>query len=226
MLVAVIRCTVRYMSKRPQLVETALRLFYRQGFHATGVDQLAREAGVTKKTLYNHFPTKEALVLAALRLRDEDFRARMERAVHGAKVAAGSPPGALAAARARAYLDFLLAWAGEHDFCGCAFINASAEYASADDPIHRLAWEHKRLVLEFLAQALGEGGAPAPEQNAQAVFLLGEGIIVAGQVGSIAPFAAAARAAATALTAGWSIAPTTQASPAPPTTPGAAPPAA
>ena len=54
------------MKKYPQLLGTALCLFYRQGFHATGVDQLAAEAGLTKKTLYRYFATKEALIDATL----------------------------------------------------------------------------------------------------------------------------------------------------------------
>ena len=60
--------------KRDQLIEAALELFQREGFHATGVDRILAEAGVAKMTLYHHFRSKDELILAALRLRDERFR--------------------------------------------------------------------------------------------------------------------------------------------------------
>jgi AcrR family transcriptional regulator len=68
-------------SKREQIVDVALSLFYRNGFNATGVDQIATEAEVTKKTLYAHFKTKNELILATLRRRDELFRNNFMRSV-------------------------------------------------------------------------------------------------------------------------------------------------
>ena len=58
---------------RERLVQTAVRLFYRHGFHATGIDRILNEAGVAKMTLYKHFRTKEELILAALRHRHEQW---------------------------------------------------------------------------------------------------------------------------------------------------------
>lgn len=60
--------------KRAQLIETATHLFNHLGVHATGIDRIAAEAGVTKRTLYKHFRTKEELVLAVLRDYDGVFR--------------------------------------------------------------------------------------------------------------------------------------------------------
>lgn len=176
-------------NKRQQLVETALALFYRQGIHATGVEQIARESGVTKKTLYSHFASKEDLVLAALRLRDEQFRRRVEHAVNAA----------LPADRALAYIEFLIAWGQEDNYCGCAFINAAAQYTLPQDTIHRLAAEHKRLVHEFLRRILHEQGMAAADQASIELFLIGEGLIVANQVGGVEGVAAAARNATQAM---------------------------
>ena len=61
-------------TRRDHLVDTALKLFARGGFHATGIDTILAEAGVAKMTLYNHFRSKEELILAVLRRRDELFR--------------------------------------------------------------------------------------------------------------------------------------------------------
>lgn len=176
-------------NKRSQLVETALVLFYRQGIHATGVEQIARESGVTKKTLYSHFASKEDLVLAALRLRDEQFRNRMEHAVNAAAPAE----------QAQTYVEFLIAWGEEANYCGCAFVNAAAEYAQPQNPIHRLAAEHKRLVYEFLLHILQTQGISPAEQAATELFLIGEGLIVAKQVGGVVGLAAAARDATQAM---------------------------
>ncbi|MEE8533082.1 MAG: helix-turn-helix domain-containing protein, partial [Alphaproteobacteria bacterium] len=58
-------------SRRDHLVDTALALFCRDGFHATGIDRILAESGVAKMTLYKHFKSKDELILAALRRRDE-----------------------------------------------------------------------------------------------------------------------------------------------------------
>ena len=61
-------------TKRDELVQKALQAFYRNGFHATGMDMLVDETGISKTSMYKHFRTKEDLILAVLRLRDEQFR--------------------------------------------------------------------------------------------------------------------------------------------------------
>ena len=61
-------------SKRDELVKKALQVFYQNGFNATGMDKLVAETGISKTSMYKHFRTKEDLILAALRLRDEHFR--------------------------------------------------------------------------------------------------------------------------------------------------------
>ena len=57
--------------RREHLLDTALSLFRTGGFHATGIDKILAKAGVAKMTLYNHFRSKDELILAALRRRDD-----------------------------------------------------------------------------------------------------------------------------------------------------------
>ena len=109
------------MSTADVITRAALDLFYRQGFHASGVEQLSQSAGVTKKTLYRHFPSKEHVVEAALQLRHAEFMGQMARAVEGFDHAN----------RPQAYIDFIIQWVQSADFHGCAFINASA-FSNAD----------------------------------------------------------------------------------------------
>lgn len=69
------------LSKREHLIETAMGLYCRDGFRATGINKILAEAGVSRATLYKHFKSKEDLFLAALRRRDEGFRVCVQKAV-------------------------------------------------------------------------------------------------------------------------------------------------
>tara|TARA_R110000823_G_scaffold307678_4_gene430946 strand:- start:4928 stop:5494 length:567 start_codon:yes stop_codon:yes gene_type:complete len=157
-------------SKRDIIVNEALKLFYRNGFHATGVDRIIAEAGVSKKTLYSHFRTKDELILATLRKRDEMFRNKMMRETERR---ASSPEG-----RLLAVFDFLTGWFKEPDFSGCMFINAAAEFADPDNPSHMVSAEHKRLVAEYICQQAELAGAKDPEALSHEINLLMEGAIV------------------------------------------------
>ena len=120
--------------KRQQLMATAYRLFNRHGFHATGIDRIWAEAGSTKRTLYRHFPTKDALIEAVLMARDAEFFALLDAKMDGVS---GRE------ARLRALLDGFADWFGRSDFYGCNFINASAEFSDARHPVRQLVVAHK-----------------------------------------------------------------------------------
>lgn len=178
------------MTTAQHIVAASLRLFYRQGFHASGVDLLSQEAGVTKKTLYRHYPSKDALIEAALALRHAQFLAKMREFVAAVPIES----------RPLAYIDFIAAWVQEDDFHGCAFINATAEFASPDAPPHQQAAHHKREIRTYLTDLCIAGRAMQPELIAEQLFLIGEGMIVASQVqGYAASRIDAARALARAV---------------------------
>ena len=141
-------------TRRDHLVETAAKLFARHGFHATGIDRILAEAGVAKMTLYKHFRSKDELILAALRRRDEEFRNWFVRKV---EARARRP-----AARLLAVFDVLAEWFEQPDFAGCTFVAAAAEFHPAEDPIHAAAAEHKRLLLAFLRELAARGRRPRP----------------------------------------------------------------
>ena len=63
--------------KREQLLSTAVDLFYREGYHATGIDRILAESGVAKMTLYKHFRSKDELIMAALEVRRQRTAERM-----------------------------------------------------------------------------------------------------------------------------------------------------
>lgn len=170
-------------SRRDELVDTALRLFYTQGFHATGIDKILAEAGVAKMTLYKHFRSKDELIVAVLERRDEQFRDWLMAAMEKA-----SPdPRYRLLAMFDALRDWFLGRAFEGlGFSGCAFINAASEFASHDHPAHRASSDHKQRIVDHLAHLSAEAGARNPRDLAEQLALLKEGAIVTAQVRGMA----------------------------------------
>lgn len=171
--------TATRIPPRERLVEAALRLFHRDGFHATGIDRVLAEAGVAKMTLYNHFKSKEALALAALRLRDLRFRAWLDETT-GNRAAAARNDGPVG--RLLALVDALEEWFADPAFHGCLFINAAAEYGDVEDPIHRAAAEHKAEIVRWLTGLAEGAGAVEPEALATALALIKDGLIVQARI--------------------------------------------
>jgi len=180
-------------SRRDHLVDTAVRLFNEAGYHATGIDRILAEAGVAKMTLYNHFASKDELILAALELRDRRFRDWLRDEVARR---AESPRAALLAV-----FDVLGTWTAGPDFHGCMFIKAAAEYGVPDNPIHAAAAEHKRLIYDWLRDLAAEAGARKPGELAAQLLLLLDGASVNAQVNPAAPAARQAKKAAAVLIA-------------------------
>ncbi len=137
-------------SRKDALLDTAVRLFYEQGCHATGIDRLLAEAGVAKMTLYKHFPSKDDLILAAATRLGERHQERLVRYVESRGPAPHD--------RLLAVFDFLEHWVRQEDFCGCPFVKFSTEYPEAEHPVHRAVADYKerqRLYFQSLARAAG-----------------------------------------------------------------------
>jgi AcrR family transcriptional regulator len=166
-------------SRRDDLVDTALKLFYAGGFTATGIDKILAESGVAKMTLYKHFRSKEELILAVLHRRDEQFRNWLMGEM---KKASADPR-----ERLLAMFDALEVWFEGRafkgmGFNGCAFINAAGEFGDQDHPAHRAAAEHKRSIVEYLKRLCSDAGASDPARLAEQLALLKEGAIATAHV--------------------------------------------
>lgn len=160
-------------SRKDHLVKTALDLFYREGFHSTGIDKILKESGVAKMTLYKHFRSKEELVLAALEERDRQFREWFLRELEQR----GQTP----QEKILAAFDALESWF-RGNFRGCMFINAAAEYSDKNEDIHRLSGDHKREMLKLFTELAEATGARDPSSLAFQLNLLAEGAIVMAHV--------------------------------------------
>lgn len=161
-------------SRREQLLDTAVNLFYRNGYHATGIDKILAEANVSKPTLYKHFRSKDELIIAALRRWDEQSRNWLMREMERR----GRRP----REQILALYDTLEDWFGTPGFQGCMFINASAEFAERDNPIHRVAAEHKQLFGIHIRDLAARAGAADPGELAKQLLLLMDGAIVTAHV--------------------------------------------
>ena len=156
------------------LLETALKLFNENGYHATGIDLIIAEAGVAKTTLYRHFETKEDLILAALARRDENERDAMRAFVEQST----SHP----TERLLVTFDFLEALFREERFRGCFFLSAAGEHKDASDPVFRAASMHKRLVLAYFEELAYAARLAEPKRIAGEINLLHEGALAVAQM--------------------------------------------
>ena len=178
-------------SKRDQIVDAALNLFYRYGFNATGIERVLGDADVARMTLYNHFKSKDELIVAVLRRRDERFRDWLVRYV---EKSADNPRD-----RLLALFDGLGEWLAEESFRGCLFINAAAEFSGTSDSIQAVAAEHKRLIASFVRGLAVAAGAKNPDVLADRIALLSEGAIVCAHVQGDGAWARKARETAEVL---------------------------
>ena len=138
-------------NSRDRLIHTAANLFARSGFGPVGLDRIIAEVGVTKTTFYNHFESKDALIVAVL-----DHQHNVETASLMADVQriGGDDP----RDRIVAIFDVFDSWFQESDFRGCIFMSAANEFPSPNDSIHRAALVHGehlfRVIRDFAAQLM------------------------------------------------------------------------
>ena len=177
---------------RVQLIDTALDLFDRHGFHAVGIDKILSAAGLAKMTLYHHFESKEALIVAALEKRDAGFRENFAAAI--ADAAEGR-------AMLFAMFDALEAWTRDPAFRGSLFDKAAAEYAEKDHPVKKAVLSHKAWLFGEVRRAAAATGAADPVKLAAELFLLMEGAVLAAAVTGDRSAARRAKAAAETLIA-------------------------
>lgn len=164
------------MKLRDTILRKSYELFYKQGFHDSGVELLAKRAGTTKRTLYAHFGNKEGLIEEVLKYRHQMFMDQLKDYfdIFELKDVSGI---------ARCYLTFLKDWTSSEDFYGCMFINACAEYSDAESSPHQIAKQHKTEVRQWLLAKFEQVGAENAKHKSDTLFVFGEGIIVAAQTG-------------------------------------------
>jgi AcrR family transcriptional regulator len=167
-----------------RILETADRLFYLQGIRVVGVDTVAAEVGISKRTLYNYFPSKDDLIVAYL-----------SRRLRPIEVSDDDPP----AEQILGDFDRLEKAMRSDGYRGCPFMNAVAELADPTHAAHKIAVAHKEKRRTLFRTLLKKLHAPDPDELATQLMILGEGAVAQALVHGDPKMARAAREAARVL---------------------------
>lgn len=153
---------------RDRLLEHAQDLFYSRGFHAVGIEEIVRRAGVTKATFYNHFESRDDLIVEVIRRSDRQFADRFREAV---RERAGWDAGPVC----WPMFDVLDEWFSEPAFRGCVFVTACMAYPNRHDPIHKAASAHYLVVAEDVAAMAEAAGLAETDEFARMWVVLIQG---------------------------------------------------
>ena len=176
---------------KARILETADRLFYLQGIRAVGVDTIAAEIGISKRTLYNHFPSKDRLIAAYL------ARRFVQPPI------SDKPP----VEQILGTFDLLERRFSAKDFRGCPFVNAVAELGAEDRAVKEIAIAFKESRRVWFRDLLMQLGAADADGLATQLVLLVDGSIAQDLVRDDPSMARAAREAARVLLANAGIRP-------------------
>lgn len=159
---------------RRLLLEAALRLFCRNGIRATGIDAILAESGVARMTMYNHFGSKDGLVVAALEHEGAAWRNWFFTRLASIP---GGPRERLAG-----IFDVLEEWFARDDYFGCALMNAIIESRGNAPEIRNVVADHKSQVMAQIRALASAAGNPNPQVLSEQIDLLIDGAIVKAMV--------------------------------------------
>jgi AcrR family transcriptional regulator len=151
-----------------RILSAASKLFYWRGIHAVGVETIAREASVTKKTIFDQFGSKGELIAAYLRRRDRLWRLRIRDALTELK---GDDPKQMILAAFSA----LEGWVQDENPRGCAFVNAYAELTDDHHPGYQVIMDQKFWLQGFFTEISTRAGVSNPEKLSEKLLILYEG---------------------------------------------------
>jgi AcrR family transcriptional regulator len=165
----------RVTPTRQRLIDAAYELFTRHGFIAVGLDRILADAGVSKQTFYNHFESKDEVMLAVLQKRSDRNVRVMRETLHE-----------LAGDDARRQLDAIWdvidSWLNNDDFRGCIFLTAAAEFPASHEPAHQQVATHWRRMCELFREIAQRAGARDPHPLAEGIMVLIDGAFMARHV--------------------------------------------
>ena len=180
---------------RRGLIAAADKLFYGEGIRATGVDAIAATAGVTKRTLYYHFDSKDDLIAAYLDGRDLPTLGRYQGLVKDAAQPASE--------QVKQIFAHLAENANDRHWRGCSFVRAAAEFVDMPGhPARVIAARHKKRFEAWLMQILSADQFGEAASLARQIMILFDGAVTQILIHRDPSYAASAGAAAAALLSG------------------------
>jgi AcrR family transcriptional regulator len=151
-----------------RIAALAAECFHQRGIAATGVDELSRAAGISKRTLYQRFGSKDGLITAAYEALD---RPVFEMFTAAAEARSDDPQEQL-----DAFFAQLESLVRVPEFRGCPFTNAASELADPGHPAHEVVRRHKDRIRRWLLGRAKAAGAANPDQLARRLMLLFAGV--------------------------------------------------
>lgn len=163
------------LTTRDKILTVAAQLFYKEGYKATGVDRIAKEAGITKATLYHYFQNKDHLIEESLRLLSHTFRDKCQNIWQN--------PNTLPKERLWVLFEEMNDFFLQEDCYGCPFIKASSEYEDPHHPVRKISKEHCDFVIAQLENFAMDASLQEPKQVAEQIFIAVMGAYSAWYVG-------------------------------------------
>jgi AcrR family transcriptional regulator len=166
---------------RRRILDTARELFYRNGYRATGINEIIQKSGVAKATFYAHFPSKASLAYAYVESMNREENRVLEE---GLKQFPGPYEKLIG------LVEYLIPWSKARDYRGCAYLNISSEITDHDNPVRRESKDHylwvRRLVGQLMRELKRKRGAAwtrrDADQAADDYMLIFSGALAMAQV--------------------------------------------
>ncbi len=169
------RILMRVLTTREKLIQAGHEIFYREGFLTVGLDRLLNEVGCSKQTFYNHFESKDDLIVAVIdehhRWWSSELRDRLHRA-------AGTDP----REQILAMFDVIEEILHEPEYHGCIYINAAVEFPQPRHPAHQSARKAKADGMSLLKELAERAGASNPLALAEEIDMIIEGALITHQI--------------------------------------------
>ena len=155
------------------LIETASELFYKQGYSLTGINEVIKEAGIAKATLYNYYKSKDALCVEYLRFMGDQFMIDLEEYVYN------HPRGRR---QVLSFFDFLTEFCTSDDFHGDWCVNTNAQILKDNVLVIEEIQQQKSNLFTFIKQVISENLVDPSEEDVvnltRKVYLLFDGAMV------------------------------------------------
>jgi len=172
------------LTKRDEIVQYAYEAFYKHGFRATAVDKVLADSGISKRTVYKYFPSKELLIAAAI----EHYQTILFATITEELARRGATP----QDKILALFDIKHEAFERGDYSGCFALNAKLEYEGKDAAIEKASATFGKALEKFITTLCAEAGCKDAAFTAKQITILFHGVVV---------YAQAQRDAVTAITA-------------------------
>lgn len=160
--------------KRQEIIDQAYRLFYEGGFHATGVDAVMADTGISKRTLYKYFPSKEHLIEAVL----DKYACDVDGLLLKPALERSKDP----REQIRALFDIRREAMDNSKCQGCLAMKAAEEYAGKHEGITAIGARASLYLEQCLADLCAKAGLPDPALRGRQIGLLFQGAVQTSQV--------------------------------------------